>query len=184
MRKSMNNIELVQTIEHAKNNDGVITASALHNQLNTLTASDWKEASSIYAKNPNSSDGFYISDDAQGDVTIHNDLTKAHQIADSSVGQLTLNDGKSVVAGAAALETMASASWGLTAAGLAYSDGAALATAGAAGIAGIGTAAIYAGAVIGIGAAAVMVGDVGRNYLRQSAAQEEIRTSQTLSLHS
>ena len=116
-------------------------------------------------------------------MTIHNDLTKAHQIADTSVGQLTLNDGKGILAGAAALDGIAAGSWGITMAATAPVEGATAASIVGAGVVGLGTAALYAGAVIGVGAAVVMAADLGRNSIRQANAQDEIRTAQTLSLH-
>ncbi len=179
----MNNPEIVQTIEHSKDAVGMITANALHNQLGTLSPADWKEASVIYSQNSAPKDGFYINDDANGNVTIHNDLKKAHYYADNSVGQLTLNNGKQILAGAATLEGIMTVSGAFTGAALGWVEGATVATVAGAGLAGLGTAALWTAPVVGIGAAAVMAKDALVNYDRQATAQNEILASQYLFLH-
>ena len=75
---------IVDTIEHSRDQFGVITGNALRNQLDGMSANDWREAANIYSKSAKNTDGFYITDDAGGHVTIHNDMTKAHELADNS----------------------------------------------------------------------------------------------------
>ena len=94
--------EVAQSIHGAKDNYGLITTDALHQQLNTLTASDWRTAAQTFTKEKAGTDGFYIEDSANGAVTIHNDVRQATSVADQSLNQATMNDIKSNVAGFAA----------------------------------------------------------------------------------
>jgi hypothetical protein len=152
----MNNAELVSRIDKARDGDNfhMVTASALHNQLATLTPADWRQASTIFTKKSASDTGFYIQDDANGKVTIHNDVNAANQIADSYVMKSTradmqnaLNDGLGSVI-PTTLSLIAN------------------------------TTLVLPATLLGGMAATV---DYQQNYLRQSADRVEIRNSSVLS---
>ena len=99
--------DVVQAIEGAKDPYGLITSEMLHQQLNTLTAADWRAASQIYSEQKAGADGFYIQDTANGSVTIHNDIRQATTIANESLNQVTLSDMKAHVAGFVSALTIA-----------------------------------------------------------------------------
>jgi hypothetical protein len=83
----MNNADISQRIEKSRDSVGVVTADAIHNQLNSFTPADWKQAASIYSQHdaaPNN--GFWI-DDKNGQVTIHNNLEQAQKYSQESVVQ-------------------------------------------------------------------------------------------------
>jgi hypothetical protein len=176
----MSDTDVTQKIEDAKDGVGVITTTALHNQLGELTPADWREAAAVFSKTSTDADGFYIEDD-NGKVTIHNDLREAKQLASNSVFTETLEDAKwigGIVAAttsgwfASVASTELLPSEGLAMAPASY--GAAFATAG--------SSAVIAGEVLGAAGAVVVAGDLGRNYFRKSHAQEDIRTAPVLTV--
>ena len=117
----MNSQEMVRKIDDAKDSNGVITPQALHDQLSGLTAADWKQASSVFSPINMSPDGFFISDESNGQVIIHNDLSDAKLHATSALSP-TLEDAKSIGIGALAGTGIISASWGLSAGYGAWAD--------------------------------------------------------------
>jgi hypothetical protein len=172
----MNNSELMNKIESAKDTFGVITPTGLHDQLSSLTVADWRQAAAIYSSDsPTASDGFYISDDAAGKVTIHNNLTDAREHANSAL-DATGADVTSVVGWAAA----GTAAWALTAgfaSGFVASESVEVGGAAVAAAAGSGAVGALAvgGAIAGTIGAAVLAVDYGRNLMDQSAAQNDVR---------
>ena len=82
--KFMENDRIKAVIEGAKDGVGVITPSAFHNQLQFMSAADWRQASKIFEKRDDSPDYFHITDDADGKVTIHNDMFEAKRVANST----------------------------------------------------------------------------------------------------
>ena len=173
----MTNSELTNKIESAKDSYGVITPGALHSQLTSLTPADWRAAAATYPKNnANGADSFYITDDADGTVTIHNDLSALHEVADNSVVHTTLQDAKSIYEDIAA----GSGAFGvLMGVGRMLTSGASLPEAAAAG----GAYGIAAGIVLGAAGAVAVGGDLVRNSYRKSDAQEEIEEAQNVTLN-
>jgi hypothetical protein len=187
----MSNADLVRQIEEAKDSVGVITPASLHDQLNSLTANDWRQAAAIYSKSASGPDGFYIDDDASGKVTIHNDLTQAHKLADNSVLSATVDDAKVVGAVAVGATAVIAGSWGATlgldtwaAAGVGSGVGLLSSEVLTAGAVATGAALVTVGEVVGVISAAVLAGDMVRNYYRKSDAQEDIRNASGLSFQS
>jgi hypothetical protein len=89
-----NDTKILSTrLDSARDQFGVITPAALHDQLATMTAADWRDAASIYQKKSPTDDGFYI-DDTVGKVTIHNDMKKAEDVASKTAAQSTVQDAK------------------------------------------------------------------------------------------
>jgi len=179
----MQNNEITAAIDHAKDNYGVITQEALHDQLGSLTPADWKQASTIYTQGTAMGDGLYIEDDAKGKVTIHNDMTKAHETGDKSVGRAVLDDAESAVAVVAGVAYTS----GLVGSATAYMeacDGSALLATPAlsAGLAGFGTGVLVGGEVAGVVAAGVLAYDAIRDYNRKSDAQQDLRNNSVLTL--
>jgi hypothetical protein len=172
----MSSVELTNKIESAKDSYGVITPGALHAQLSSLTPADWREAAATYPKNAAASaDSFYIADDAQGTVTIHNDLSALHDVADNSVLHTTLQDAKSIY------EDIGIGSGGfgvLMGVGRFLTAGVSLPEAAAAGAA----SGVEAGIALGVLGTVAVGGDLVRNSYRKSDAQEEIRQAQNVTL--
>jgi hypothetical protein len=180
----MNDTTVAKQIEGAKDSLGVITASALHNQLNKLTPDDWREAAALYSKGAAGAEGFYIDDDAAGKVTIHNDLTKAHKLADNSVWSATEDDIDTI--GHYAFDgTMAvTAGTGVVAAVVGATSGMGLVDAVTLGIGAGAEILIPASLVAGaVGSVAVGVDQV-RNYYRKSLAEQDVNTAPQLTFQS
>jgi hypothetical protein len=170
--------EIVAKVDAAKDQFGVVTHDAVHSQLNNFTADDWKQASQIFSKNAAANnDGFYIDDGVDGKVTIHNDMKYAHQIADNSVMQTTMDDAKKVIGTAAGVTALIATSWAATI-GSDLSAETGVATFGpevmAASAAALGTSALYVGAFTGAVGAVVLAGDAVSNYYRKQEAAQDI----------
>jgi hypothetical protein len=191
----MNNQELQHKIESAEDTFGVVTPNAIHDQLNSLTPADWRQAAQLYKPNASAPNGFHITDDASGKVTVHNDIRSAQADANSPLNA-TVNDAKSAgdwALGAVGIGGAASAGWGIfnmtqTAAALSeygaymgWGGGVAAGDLLATGAVAAGEAALVAGAVIGAGAAAVGAGDLARNALNQSQAKSDVATASSFS---
>jgi hypothetical protein len=185
----MDSRQLVKTIENAKDDVGVITHSALHDGLGTLTPEDWKQASAIFSRGATTPDGFYIEDDSNGKVTIHNDLIEAHRHADNSVLSATLDDAKQVAGVALIMDVANALAWGATKSIITVAAGVGEAGAGAlaaealgAGIAAAAPAALIGGAVAGVIGAAVLTKDYVHNSHKKEIAQEDIRSASVVSV--
>jgi hypothetical protein len=180
----MHDNQITAAIDSAKDNYGVITPAALHDQLGSLTPADWKQASMIYTKGTAMGDGLYIEDDANGKVTIHNDMTKAHETGDKPVVKAVWDDAKTaakVVAGVAFASGLA----GYTAMYMdTFEPGALLAApAISAGLAGLSTGLLVGGEVAGVVATGVLAYDAVRDYNRKSGAQQDLRDNSVVTLN-
>ncbi len=91
--------DIVHQIENVREHEtfGVVTPDAVQKQLGNLTPSDWQNAAVIYHKDVTKDDGFYITDTPDNKVTIHNDTSKALDIATTSTFKLALNDAGNTV---------------------------------------------------------------------------------------
>ena len=164
---------LSNRLDTARDQFGVITPAALHDQLATMTAADWRDAASIYSKKSPADDGFYIDDNA-GKVTIHNDMRKAEDISSKTPMQSTVQDARDDLKMIGVPTTfmsvgMAGASW--------------LFAGSAAEIAGAAAVGAGAGLFVG-GLAAVVTGgiDYASHSAQRRAAQADLQTAQTLSV--
>ncbi|MBS1991435.1 MAG: hypothetical protein JSS86_01695 [Cyanobacteria bacterium SZAS LIN-2] len=185
---TLGNRDLIDAIEHAKDSVGVITQTALEKQLGSLSPADWRQAAAIFHKDEANPDGFYITDDADGKVTIHNDLTTAHKHADNSVLSATVDDAKYLAALGLGLDAWIAISYGgtkaLIASGTASATGFKLAAlAGRVGIAATASSAVTMAEVLGAAGGVVLAGDYVRNYYRKGTAQEDIRNAAEVSLN-
>jgi hypothetical protein len=182
----MENSQIVHEIDRAKDSFGVITPDSAHTQLSSFSAADWQQAAKIYAQDPAKPDGFSIQDN-NGQVSIHNDMTKAHQIGDNSVLSTTLDDAKTIAAVTGSLLGIAIPSAGLTAAGFGETaEGAPMAflsaAAGDAALGAMGSMALYGGAAAAIITGAIAGGDAVRNVFRKADAQQELANDSVVNL--
>lgn len=90
---SMNDNQLIDQVKAAKDDLGVITNDALSSQLASWSPQDWKRASEIFAKGACAHDGFFIEDNGQGQISIHNDMSKARTAADVTIAEGLIQDG-------------------------------------------------------------------------------------------
>ncbi len=170
----MNDWEIKFSVEHSKDLVGVIHPSAFQGQLHNLAPDDWQEAAKLYPKDPANANGFYIENNPNGQVTIHNDMSQLQQVAGSTILADCIHDGKEFgIYGAAALTGVlgsiaaVGAVNGLEAAGItAAAAGAAEATAFVA--APILAATALAGTI-------TMAVDLGFNFLRHENASEVLK---------
>ena len=130
-----------------------------------MTPKDWREAAALYPKT--SSDGFYISDDAKGKVNVHNDLTEANKVANTSVLSATLDEAKSVLGVGAAWTGIMTGAAAVFGPAFSFGETTALACAS--------TTALWSGAIAAVVGGGVLAADAGKNYFRQSAAAEDVR---------
>jgi hypothetical protein len=162
-------------LDGAKDHSGVITADALHSQLNTLTGADWLAASKIYTKEKAGADGFYIEDNA-GQVTLHNDVRQLSSVANESVNHVWVNHMKSdyerLKGSIVAIPATASGLMGIGA----------LAEVGtwAAGAAAAGEGALIGAAVVPVVGAIVASGDYLTSAQEKNDAQSELKQNRTL----
>jgi hypothetical protein len=172
--------EIAQSIQGAKDNYGLITTDALHQQLNNLTATDWRTAAQTFTKEKAGADGFYIEDSSTGAVTIHNDVRPATSVADESLNQATINDIKSNVGGFAAGLSIPSLGVGGATGFMALidgaSEGAAIVAGGEAGVVALAAAPIMAGIFYGV--------DYSTNKNLKADAQSELSMGKTLTFQS
>ncbi len=172
----MNDSQITDKVNQAKDQFGVITQDAAQKQLGSFSAADWQEASKLFAADPAKPDGFSIEDKG-GTINIHNDISQATTIANSDALTLT-GDDASTVGGYAASALIA----GVGAAGLgawayeASASGVGLLSEVALDAAlGASISALLAGsaaAVVGTGV--VLAGDVVRNAFRQKDADIDV----------
>jgi hypothetical protein len=170
----MDHSDIVNSIQNAKDSFGVLPPENAKDWLNNFTAADWQEAAKTFAPNASHPDGFSITD-TNGQISIHNDLSEAHNEADNSILHNTIGDVKGIgalVAGGAGLTTLHFGLMGYVdtmAAGGAVADGAAagLAAAGAA-VTGIGE---IAAAAVGV----MIVGDYAVNAFQKLQAKSDIK---------
>ena len=162
-------------LDGAKDHSGVITADALHSQLNTLTGADWLAASKIYTKQKAGADGFYIEDNA-GQVTLHNDVRQLSSVANESVNHVWVNYMKSDY------EKLKGAIVGIPLATSGLMGIGALAEVGtwAAGAAALGEGALIGAAVVPVVGAIVAGSDYCKSAQEKGDAQSELNQNRTL----
>jgi hypothetical protein len=78
-----NDIQIRAKIEKAKDDFGIVEPDKATALIDELSPKDWARAAQMYPKDASKPDGFYI-DAHGGDITIHNDLVQAKQIAGES----------------------------------------------------------------------------------------------------
>jgi hypothetical protein len=93
---------LIKTVDSAKDEMGVVRPEALQRQLASLTPDDWRTLSTrIYPKRDSDPNGFYIVDENDKNIVIHNDLKKADTVAHQSflkgVWEETKRDGAAML---------------------------------------------------------------------------------------
>lgn len=174
----MDNKELTNKIEGAKDDLGVVTQSAFQNQLASLSPQDWQQAANIYSKDAPNSNGFYIDDSSSGQITIHNDMTQAKAAAAGSVIGDTINDAKKLGLDLAAGGATAAGMVGLSGATLAFGvEGAALSTSAAFGASCAATIAVPMAAGLAVVGAGVLGVEAGQNIRRHAEALPDLQLS-------
>jgi hypothetical protein len=169
----MSNEALMFQIDGAKDDLGVITPKALHDQLGSLTPADWQQASLVFSKSAaTKQDGFYIEDN-KGAVSIHNDMSDAQ--AHTNVLQSSVNDAKNSLADTAVNTAVVTGFFSVLGGGMVMGEGAAMIAATALGGAELGAGLAVAGAVVGTGI------DLVHNVVLKSAAENDLRSPSTLS---
>jgi len=172
----MQNKEITSAIDKAEDRFGMISHTAIQDQLRTLSAADWRQAARLYSKDAAKGNGLYIEDDANGNVTIHNDTTKAQDFVNKSLVDNVVDDAKAaalplagvvgLVAGVHALFEMGGACVGDSYLALA-------ATGAETGLA------LYGGMIAGIGVGAVAIA-AGAEYVEKNSVKEELGRDSTL----
>lgn len=157
--------EVGAKIEAAKDSFDVITPRALHDQLGSLSPQEWREAANIYKKT--SGDDFFITDDANGKVTIHNDFKEVTKTANESVLDATGEDAKYMADYAVKSIALASLAGGIT-------DVVGIGVTQVGFWAAAGSTALWSGALAAVVGGVAVVGDLGRNYFRQAYANDEL----------
>lgn len=174
----MSHNTIVDKIDRAKDSVGVITAKALHDELGSLTPADWKAAAVAFPKNTSDPDGFYITDDANGKVTIHNDMREAHDLATNSILGSTVADAESAaVAGSVLiLDSVVTASSALN---YLFFAPAAVASVGGLAAATVSSAVAVA-EVTAVAGTVAFAGDMVRNWYRSGTAEDDLKGKQSL----
>lgn len=174
-------------INDAKDSVGVITPRALHDELGKLTPDEWRAASAMFPKNASDPDGFYITDDANGKVTIHNDMRTAHDLATNSVWDSTVADAESAAKVVLPLDGLVAVSGGL--AGSYLSGAGDFAMTGPIAEASVGafigatvSTAVVAAEVTAVVGAVVFAGDMVRNWFRSWTAEDDLKGEQNLTV--
>lgn len=88
----MENIELYHQVTGAMDKAGVLTPTAIQQQLRAFTAADWRQAATIFTQREQHPHAFYITDDASGKVAIHNDMGFTRELAKKSVAAYTAEE--------------------------------------------------------------------------------------------
>jgi len=176
----MDNAVIRDNINEAKDDFGVLDKNSL-NDLH-FSASDWRQAAAVFAPKPGQNDGFYITDNAQGAVTIHNNLTSATKEANNSYGQNLMNDvGGALALGAGSVGVIAASSAMATAETAFALDGATAGAALAAGAASVWPAVLIGGAIVGtVGTAWELASTAGK----QAEARNDVASNQSFSFQS
>ncbi len=173
----MDNTAIREHINEAKDDFGVLTKDSLVDLQ--FSPSDWRQAATVFAPKPGQSDGFYITDNAQGAVTIHNDLTSATKEANNSFGQNLSNDvGGALAVGAVSVGVIASSSFVASAMVASGLDGAATGAALAVGAASVWPAVLIGGAIVGTAGTALELASVAG---KQSNAREDVASNHSFS---
>jgi hypothetical protein len=76
-QRSVEEYYLPKRIEAAQDQFGVITADAFHSELEHFRPEEWQLLGKIYPKQNSNPEGFYIVDNGDQEVVIHNDTRKA-----------------------------------------------------------------------------------------------------------
>jgi hypothetical protein len=167
----MDNQSIRDSIQESRDSVGVITNSSLTDEARDFTPADWRQAAAMYGPKPGQTSGFFITDDKNGAVQIHNDLTEAKTVANSTIPQLVGKDAgvaMAMVAGGAVMWASTSA---IAAEGTAAIEGAATSTALVAAGAAVAPA-LLAGAAI---AGTLTVGYEGAHILiEQATARDDV----------
>ncbi len=170
----MNDSQITNKIDQAKDQFGVIPSESAQSQLGSLTEADWQQASHLFAPDPTKPDGFSIVY-KPGIVTIHNDTSEAKKIGNTSVSDLTgadantvFNDTLDVVGAGAVVAGLAAGIGEASAAGVLSGE-----TLGAAFMAASGTMAIGGVGMI-VGSGVFLAGDMVRNVIRQGEAEHDV----------
>ncbi len=178
---AMDNVQIVQKINDARDAMGVIHQDAFQNELGSFTSKDWQQAARIYAKDSAKDTGFYIEDTPGGKITIHNDMKQAESVAGTTaladVSKDVKTTGAEIAGAAVGLYGAVAAAGGVAAAAM---EGGGLA---AAAVAGTGLAVELAplAAVVAATGAIVLGADVAGKYLRHAEAQADLKDPATIS---
>jgi hypothetical protein len=175
----MQNSEIIGTIDKAKDSYGMITHDAMQDQLRTLTAADWRQASQVFSKDAAKQNGPYIEDDANGNVTIHHDTSQAQEFVNKSLVDNVVDDAKAVALPVLGLAAGAAGLHALFEMGGACVGDSYLALAATGAETGL---AIYGGliACVGVGVVALAA---GAEYVKKDSVRNELSRDSTVSFN-
>ena len=177
----MNVDSIPNTIDQARDSVGVVTKSGLQDQLSYLSAADWRQVAAYYPKKAQNSDGFYVTDDASGKVTIHNDLTEANRVSHTSNADLTIQDGKDMLAVGAVVEAAVIPSGFMAGVIVDAGTGAALEAGVASLLPAAGLGAVAIGGVIGAG---IAYDYLIKNNEKKADAERDLKMSPAFTIQS
>jgi hypothetical protein len=175
----MDTANIRHAISAAHDDQGVINQYNASQLANSFSPGDWRQAAEMFAPKPGQQNGFSITDDANGTVIIHNDMTEARQIANSTVPQIMMADAKGVLELAAGLEGAFTVQAAISGGSVALGEGTAFG-----GVAVAAGAAMLPAALIGgaIALAAVAGGPLMWASQKQAEARSELLTAQTVTI--
>jgi hypothetical protein len=180
----MNDSQITEMISQAKDQFGVITSDSAHSQLGSFSETDWQQASKLFAPDPAKPDAFSIVDKG-GNVSIHNDISEANKIGNTSVSDLTGADADTVITDAIAVAAAGVVGVGVAAGlgntsalGVSLLGGAAEASAFGAAAA----ATLIACEAIIAGSGLFLAGDAVRNTIRQREAEHDVSNNSVINL--
>jgi hypothetical protein len=173
--QAMQNTDIISALDHAKDAHGMITPAAMHDQLQSLSAEDWKQAASLYTKGAANGNGLYI-EDTDGTVTIHNDTSKATEFLNKSTLQDAVDTAKATAPTFAELMGVPAGLGAVFGIGSACEGDSFLALAAAGAGTGVAiTAGIFGGLALGM-----VAGVAAYDYSQKQSVRQELATDATL----